>query len=802
MSQLDIEREAVVSALRRDESDDAKPGQIKTAVDEQQLQKFLQSKLPGSLLRDRPPGSGATVVRDRFGVPHISAKSEDDLWCAVGFVQAQDRLWQLDYRHRLAAGNLAEAFGEDALQSDLEHRTIGLRRAAEKELAEIDDRSGAALEAYARGVNAWIDVASGNLPVEFDVLGYEPAPWSALASLTVLRHFWWSLTGRLFQVIGAERVLRESSPAIASSVLTPEASEYIVPGDSSSAGMPEGGGDDGTGSNNWVAGPTKTTTGMPALASDPHWPVHFPDLWYEQHLVAPGIDCIGAAYAGAPPVVFGRTRRAAWARTNNVTSTRDLYHEKVDPSDPGRYLDGGESRPFETDRQVVAVRDKTNHELEVRLTSRGPIVNDFISTVDPGLAGGDGPISLRWVGHEQIHDVRSLIALNCAGSASDVRAALSGWRLSVWNAIYADDRGDFGYQMSGNVPVRGRKTRGTRDATAPEDTWDGYVTTDSLPGLHSPDRGWAGSANNTPAPPSLLGELTGAYADGYRFRRIAEYLGGPDKISPEDVRDLQADNLDPRAQDLRDAVVSHLQRSGDDTAIQAARILGNWNCRFDSEQTGAAVWTSLWSRFTRSVGEAVLTPAAAELMADSVGALARELLLGGESPVPDDIDLGGLLSDAANGAIGHLEKTLGEDETGWRWERAHHVRLVHPAARTAPLAELLNRGPFPCPGGGGTVNNRRPVESDDGFVNASGVSYRLFVDFSEPGKAWGATLAGQSGQPGSLHYDVRLQETLTNQYHPLLTDPEEIAEEVEEEFIAPSFEECGSPRRQRTGEAQ
>lgn len=780
------QQNAVLSGLRGDDISPQQSDPATTADHDRWLAAYLRSKLPSSVMGDEPTGSGAKVIRDRFGVPHIFADSEEDLWCAAGFVQAQDRLWQMDYRHRVSTGTLAEVIGSDALKSDIENRTIGLRRAADEEFAKIDDRSGVALEAYARGVNKWIEITMDNLPVEFEVLGYQPAAWSPAASLTVLRHFWWSLTGRLSQIIGAERVLRSADPLMASLVLSSESAEYIVP-DGQVADSAEGGGDDGTGSNNWVVGPAKTSSGMPALASDPHWPIHFPDLWYEQHLVSPGTDCIGAAYPGAPPVIFGRTRHAAWARTNNVTSTRDLYHEVLDPDDSNRYIDASVSKPLEVISETIDVKDALPHDLEIRLTSRGPVVNGVISPVD---SVQDGPITLKWLGHGQINDMRAMIDLNCASSSSDVRSALSGWRLSVWNAVYADDEGDFGYQMSGSIPVRGRKTRGTRDASSLEDAWNGVVATDSLPGLHSPDRGWAGSANNTPAPPSLLGDLTGAYADGYRFRRIADYLGGTRTLSPESVRELQQDNLDIRAVDLKDPIAEMLEKADGMDNAAAARILRGWNCRFDADQSGATLWASLWPRFARLVGERVLSPHAAELMADSVGSVARKLILGDGANIKGDIDVAELLSSAASGALSHLRRTLGDDESGWTWDKAHTVRLVHPAARTPMLAELLNLGPFRCPGGGGTVNNRRPVECDEGFENASGVSYRLFVDFSEPGKAWGATLAGQSAQPGSPHYDDRVQETLDNEYHPLLMDPSDISREAEHEFSAPAFPEC------------
>ena len=753
------------------------------------IKRYLESKLPAQLLKQRAPGHGATVIRDRFGVPHIFAENPDDLWFASGYVQAQDRLWQIDNRRRVATGTLAEVVGSEALHRDLESRTIGFERAARLEFADIDDRAGSALEAYARGVNAWTNVAIDNLPVEFEVLGYEPGEWSPIATLAVLREFWWSLTGRLHQIVGAERVLRDAPPDVADRFLTPEVTEYIVPGHLDSDGsVPdggggEGGGDDGTGSNNWVVGPSRSRTGLPLLASDPHWPIHFPDLWYDQHLIGPGVDCIGAAYAGVGPIVFGRTREAAWARTNNVSSVRDLYHERLDPDGSSRYIDGTTSVPFEIIEETVHVRGGEVSNLKIQLTRRGPIVNQFIPPID---SGGDGPVSLKWVGHERIGDFSSLLALNRARSADEIKLALSGWRLSVWNAVYADDAGNFGYQMSGAVPRRGRMTRGTRDASGVEDQWDGYTGTDLLPGLRNPDRGWVASANNTPAPVSLLGEITGAYADGYRFRRIGQVLGKGDRMTPAGVRSLQWDNFDQRASELKGYLADLLQSAGETDCLLAAGALTSWDCRFEGDNAGPAVWTALWSRLSKAVNGAVLGAPAAELMAESAGAVVRSLLLGEENPRDYGLDLLDLAKTAASDALSYLRQALGPDISDWGWNRAHHVSLDHPAARTGAMKKLMNRGPFSCPGGGGVVNNRRPIETPQGFVNASGVSYRLFVDMSEPGRAWAASLAGQSGQPGSDHYDDRVQETLRNEYHPLLMDRAEIEREAVHEFIAPA----------------
>ncbi len=737
--------------------------------------RYLESKLPERIMeRASPASGGARVVKDVYGIPHVFAGNVRDLHFGAGFTQAQDRLWQLDYRRRLARGTLAELLGSGSLSTDVEHRTIGLLQAAELEASSLDGSTAEALEAYAAGVNRWIELSAGCLPVEFDLLGYEPEPWTALDSLVILRYFWWTLTGRLQQIVAAERLLRNAPADVAALMLAAESGEYIAPGEGSA---PSGGGDDGTGSNNWVAGAAVSATGLPALASDPHWPVVFPSMWYEQHLSAPGIDCIGAAYPGAPPVIFGRTRGAAWGRTNNVSSTRDLYHEEINAEDPDLYVDGGRWVRFDKRLERVRVRGEDPLEFEVRLTRRGPIVNGIIPAVEPQ---GDGPISLRWVGHEAICDARALLALNRAKSAKDVRAVLDEWRLSVWNGVYADSEGRFGYQMSGSIPLRAAMTRGTR-GVGPEHEWNGYRSTPDLPGVHDPGRGWVASANNAPAPQEMLEGITGAYADGYRMRRIAEMLERGEKLAPAEVRDIQIDALDVRARELKDAMASELANAGNDVAETLSRILRDWNCRFDFDQTGAAVWAALWPRFASLATLELAGDFAGELSAESPGALPRALLTG-EHPAESDEMRSRLVSQAAIEAHEWLTAALGPDSANWSWARAHTVLYEHPLARSDEARRVFNLGPFPCPGGGGTVNNRRPVETPTGFRNSSGVSYRLFADMSDPNRAWGATLTGQSGQPGSPHYYDRVEESLEGKYHPLLMDRAEVEQSAEFEF--------------------
>ena len=727
----------------------------------------------------------ARITRDRWGVAHCFGDSVGDLYFAVGVAQAQDRLWQLDYRRRLAAGRLAEILGPKGLRTDLEYRTLGFRRIVEEvELPELASEAAMVLEAYAAGVNAWIDRVGDCLPIEFEILEYEPEPWQPVDSLAILRYFWWTLTGRLSQLVAAERLLRSASDEIAEWFLQPETVSYIVP-------EPEGGeGDtrlqgssfDGIpGSNNWAVSADRVTEGGPILAADPHWPLSFPDMWYEQHVCGAGVDCIGPAYPGAPPVIFGRTRQVAWGRTNNVTSTRDLYHERVDPGDPQKYWNGTDCEEFRVIKERVVVRGADAIEHEIRLTRRGPVVNDYIPPVEES---GDGPISLRWLGQERIGDVQVLLDLSRVRSVAEARNLFGGWRLSVWNCVIADSSGEIAYQMCGSIPRRGVLTRGTRPVSDEGHEWEGYIDTPDLPGESNPSRGWVATANNPPVGPSADLPMYGTYADGYRVDRIAEFLTASEKLDPRAVAGLQADNLSMRARDLKEAVADILERSESGANRQSAKHLRGWNGRYDLEQLGAAVWETLWPRLVRTIGAAVLDPFAAELNAPGAGRLTRHLLLGGSRPpFFENQSLKEAVEKAASESAVYLEKALGSAADQWTWGRANTMHLRHPLATNAAAERVFNPSPIPCPGGSTVINNRSSRETDRGLETTGGPSYRLIVDLSSVDGAEGCLLAGQSGQPGSPHYSDQAGLWPAGKWHPLIVDRERIEAEAEAETV-------------------
>ncbi len=464
-------------------------------------------------------GGRVEILRDRAGVPHVYAADTADLYFGVGVAVAQDRLWQIDRLRRRALGRQAEILGDAYVASDIAHLTVGIDQIAMREADEMDEQTRRLVAAYVAGINRQIEIMGRELPPEFLRLEYEPEPFTLRDVVAIARGIWWSLNGRIDRIVAAEaaRLLPEPFRGF---YLTPEASENRVL--QTAAGT-----DDATGSNNWALHGSRTAGSKPVLCGDPHQPFWVPSTWYEYALHGPEDDAAGAGHPGFPGMWWGSNGRIAWAITNNMASTRDLYIEQVDPADPRRYRDGDTWREFAERRVGIKVRGAAPHELTIRSTVRGPIVNALVPSLE---AGGNPPLSLRWVGMEHMDDIRASIAISRARDWAGFRNALRDWAVAIFNFVYADAEGHIGYQMAGRIPIRGRVVPGFRDANATADQWLGYISFDDLPHMYDPPSGYVASANQRIVPDHWPQPIYGAYSQGHRGVRLAQALGGPNLL--------------------------------------------------------------------------------------------------------------------------------------------------------------------------------------------------------------------------------------------------------------------------------
>jgi penicillin amidase len=750
------DRRTVVDALR-----DGDPS-IHSGANAELLRRYLESKLPPHDDTATLSLSGQVrIVRDARWTPHVYAGSLRDLYAGFGYALAQDRLWQLDFYRRRALGRLAEVLGPDHVASDRRHRLVGIRQAAELELAHLDAESRDVLDGMAAGINAWMSRAAENLPVEFDILDYEPEPWRPLDTIALTRAFFWQLTGRLDNIAAAEAARRHLPPGLARAFLATDfPDETIVPG---ALGEVTSGGDDSAGgSNNWVVGPGRTTTGGALLASDPHLPYALPVGLYEVHLKGAGLDVAGACYPGLPGVWFGRNARAAWGITNLVASPRDLYVEERRTDDPAWYREGEHWRRFQSRVERIDVRGAATVEMTVHSTVRGPVVNELL----PLQAADGAPLSLRWVGHEAINDVKAVLDVNRAGSWDEYRAALAGWRLPIFNMVYADVDGHIGWQSTGAVPIRGNgdTTPGYRDANVPSHQWTGYLGQDRLPTMADPERGWIATANNKPVADSSTLPWYGWWAPGSRARRLREIFEINARFDAEACRAMQMDTYSARAACVTPAL-ARLVGPSTPSLARIAALLEGWDFTYGESATPPTVFDTFFEHWHARVIAARMPSDATEFLT-RLGAgsgLAMRLLTGEHTdPWFPSTSIADEVERAARDALAELTSRLGDDPSAWQWGRVHTVTFRHPLADRPSLEALFSTSPRAVAGTQHVLNNNSYAHgsADGRFAVGGGPEYRLVVDLADPNGARSVLTTGQSGQPGSPHYADQLDDWL------------------------------------------
>lgn len=714
--------------------------------------------------------SQVEILRDRAGIPHVFANGTRDLYFGLGYAVAEDRLWQVDRLRRRALGRQAEILGPEHVRSDLTHLTAGIDLLAEADVARLKGPIREIVDSYVAGLNHYLDTHRDALPPEFALLGYTPEPFTARDVVAILRGMWWSLNGRLEQIVAAElaRLLPEPLRA---AYLTPEAPEERIlsydspPPDSRVAPLQDSllGSGDNTGSNNWAVSAARSASGRAMLCSDPHQPFWIPGSWHEYVLHGPEDTVAGAGHPGVPGIWFGTNTRIAWGITNNAASTRDLYAEEVNPQDPTLYKDGDIWRPFTSRTVTIPVRGESAPRTHViRSTIRGPIVNDVLPSVEEG---GDPPLSLRWVGQEHLEDLRALIDLNRAAGWQSFRDALSRWSVPAFNFVYADHEGRVGYQCAGRIPVRGRVTRGYRSANNPEDRWLGYVPFDALPRQEDPARGYVATANNRAAPDDFPYPLHGAWAAGYRAIRLRQFLSGDTKLSRDDMVSLQTDVLSTRAQRLVPPLLAHLaDNTGPDTKT-FRETLGAWDYRYDAASAAPLLFELFMRAWQTRVAAERFHPRYAALVT-AHGSAAAQLIEHGQTDQLPWFEGGPnafhqALLGAVGEAINQVRRRLGADPSRWSWGAVHTAHWKHPLS-SEQNAATYDVGPATVSGGADTVCNTGAGPS---FDANGGAEYRVVVDFAAPDRIWAVQNTGNSGVPGSPHYADQLAPWAAGEYH-------------------------------------
>jgi penicillin amidase len=715
-------------------------------------------------------GGRVQIERDRWGIPHVRAGSDRDLFVGFGYATAADRLFQLDYVRRRAQGRLAEILGPTAVESDVLYRTLGLGGIAQAEWSALRPDTQTLVEAYCVGVNALIEASRQNLPIEFALLDYEPEPWLPTDCLAIVGDFRWYLTGRLPVIVVPELARRQLGDGpLYRAFLSGEADEEsILPPGSYRPGPPSdlvgtstGSSDDGHGSNNWVLAGSRTASGKPLLACDPHIPFAAVSIWHEIVLSGDSLAVAGVALAGMPGVMVGRNRRVAWGLTNNICSLRDLYQERTSPEHSGSFYYDGRWEPSWQREEVIRVRGGGEVCKTVRGSRNGPIVNELL----PPAARGTGPVALRWVGAEPCGWVTALVDMNRAGSCAEFREAIRPWRVPTFNLVFADVDGAIGMQTTGRIPIRRVSERGYRPGWDPRHQWDGYIPFEGLPHLMNPASGYAITANNRLAPDDYPYPLSGTWASGYRARRIREQIEAQARHEMADCQRLQYDVCSLRAAAAVRPLLAMLKGETDARTVRAAALLADWDFHVRTESVAAAIFNVFFQHWCCAVAAERFDPTAVELAAANAGGLALDLLTADPHGWFHRRERGQAIRDAFRAALDELTRRLGPEIGGWQWGRLHKLVEKHFLSSRGDLAQLLDRGGQPIIGDGHTVCGNA---ADADFAAYLGPGYRLLVDLSDPACGLSAMeIASTSGHPGSSHYDDQLELWHSGKYHRL-----------------------------------
>ena len=744
------------------------------------------------------------VVRDRWGIPHIYARNADDLFFAQGFVQAQDRLFQIDLWRRSTQGRLAEILGPDYVARDRMTRLMRYRGDEQDEWASYAPDTRQIATRFVAGINAWIHIASANLPEEFAIAGYRPEPWQPEDLLSRAEGF--VMTGnaneevfraRLTAALGPARtaMLMPLDPAVPLQVphgVDLSAINTLLSDGLASIGAPPRFGPSRMptsaafldwqraasreGSNNWVIAGAKSATGQPLLANDPHRNLDHPSLRYLVHLNAPGWNVIGSVVPWFPGVAIGHNDRIAWGLTIFAADVQDLYVEKVNPANARQVEVRGRFVDMDIVKDAIHVKGRPAPvEVEHLYTSHGPVV---AIDSERHLA-----YALRWTGAEPgAAGYLGALSLDRATNWSEFRTALERWKVPGENFVYADVDGNIGYQAASLVPVR-RNWLGVYPVAGStgEYEWQGWRTLDDLPHEFNPESGFLATANHNTLAPGSKPNIGYTWSAPGRINRIREVLSPRGGFTVEDLARVQHDPTPWNAEQL----VPLLQplTFGNAEAEQARKLLVAWDKRVVQESAAAALYVEWESalmrelvagRMDRNLADDYLRREANVL----VPALTRPLAawFGAQPAKKRDA----LLESALVAAVGRLKPALGADMTMWRWGRLHTATFKHALAPTSDsTAKRFNIGPFPRGGYGDTVFNT----GGSGYLQTDGATFREVMDVADWDRSMGTSAPGQSGQPGSPHFDDLAKLWAAEQYFPYSFSPALVEKNAEATLV-------------------
>ncbi|MBU3623419.1 penicillin acylase family protein [Polynucleobacter sp. AP-Latsch-80-C2] len=763
-------------------------------------------------------GDSVVISFDESDIPHIKANSSSDALFALGYLHATERSWQLEMNRRIGSGRLSEILGKDTVPIDRFIRTLGIKRAAERQYDRYPAATKHLLQAYADGVNTGNASLGWALPIEYFLTGSKPGHWSPTDSVAWMLMMAYDLGGNWQQELQRLELSQFLSTKQVWEVVPPHNQNEILsnldfakmyrdikvfnpatgPAEEKSKNLPATelafldlpGGKDGIGSNNWALSGKLSSSGKPLLANDPHLGLSAPAIWYFAHLDAPGINVIGASLPGIPGIVLGRTDKFAWSFTNTGPDVQDLYIEQIDTKNPGMYRGPDGSQPFKVRQEIIEIKGAAPLTFLVKETRHGPVISDAYARAKRTINTEQYALALRWTALDiENQSVAGLLELNQASNMESFQQSLRKNYAPMQNVVMADVEGNIAYQAAGVAPKRTlhQGLYGVAPALGwdKQYDWTGYIPFDHLPASNNPEQGWLATANQKIIAANDPNPLTGDWDLPTRYDRIVDLIKAKNIHNLDSMKAMQADTLSLGATPLLDLFKS--SRPTHTLGPKAMEISQSFNGDMKADSAAALIFNAWADQLTRNLFSRL-----SYLFTENYGARHFRLplitqLQNPNSPWCDDPKTQAVESclessnNAYDKALVYLSKEYGNDPKTWVWGKAHSAVSEHRPLTKVPLLGSLFNIETPFAGDSFSINVGRLqlLRSSNPYETFQAPSLRTIYDLADLEQSLFIYQTGQSGWVQSKLYRNMTPLWAKNEYLPLQMKPAKITRELE-----------------------
>ena len=725
-----------------------------------------------------------TVYRDAYGIPHVIAQNEDDLYKVTGYISAQDRMWQMDLLRRVTQGRLSEIFGKDMVETDVILRSLRMPEKSDMVLNIISPEMLRALQSYADGVNQYID--EDNLSFEFKVLGYKPEKWSPKQSLNLIGYMAWnlemgwgteSIMYKMRNAVGEEK-FKELLPdmSLQKTFVYPDVNNNLKLEDSALTAnlkkIEKLAPSIFRASNNWVVSGKKSTTGKPIFSNDMHLGLMIPGIWSQIHQQVKGkLDVTGVILPGQPFVIAGHNADIAWGMTNVMLDGADFYIETVNPENPNQYKYNGEWKDMIVKKEEIKISGEDNPvEKEIRYTHRGPVISGFKDIKDK-------TVSMHWIGNMESNELRSVYLLNRAKNWEEFRDACSSFKSVSQNIAYADKDGNIGLQCCAGIPERKAPGYLFFPGDTSEYDWNKFVPFDSLPYTYNPECGYVFSANNRTIGNDFPYYVSEWFDLPNRANRIKQMLTAKDKLSIDDFKKMQNDQHSVMVDEMKPVILKYLNEMSDlsPEELKAVKLLEDWDNVYSKDKIAPLIFEEFYLVLAKNIikdetGEKLFKEF--QKMDLLTNYLINNIIKEDGSSWCDDINtdkietLNDMVQKSFKDLIPEFKKRTGKMITETKWGDIHKLKLQHPLGKNGMLNFAFNLTRLPAVGGSYHTVSPYSYDFKDPYLANHGASERHIYNLDDLDNSLSIIPTGVSDIPSSKYFCDQTDMYIKGEYHP------------------------------------